>query len=56
MSDTGASGMTVKPRPRSLIRRAPGFRDRAPKRNALVVLWYLLLLTLLVELLVLFVL
>lgn len=50
MSDTGASGMTARPPPRSLLGSVPGFRENAPKRNALVVLCYLLLFALLAEL------
>jgi K+ transporter len=54
MSDTGASGMTAKGPSRSVLSSVPGFRHNAPKRNALVVLCYLLVLALLFELLLLF--
>jgi hypothetical protein len=47
--------MTAR-RPRSFLWSVPGLRANAPKRNALVVLCYLLLVALLAELLLLFVL
>ncbi|MFC5366799.1 hypothetical protein [Salinirubrum litoreum] len=55
MSDAGASGMTARRPSRSLLWSVPGLRANAPKRNALVVLCYLLLIALLAELLLLFV-
>lgn len=54
MSDAGASGMTARRPPRSVLSSVPGLRKNAPKRNALVVLGYLLVIALLFELLLLF--
>jgi hypothetical protein len=48
--------MTAERPPRSLVRSVPGLRRNAPKRNALVVLCYVLMFALLIELLLLFVL